>query len=169
MRLVILGDDNAAAGLFIEAVDDAGTMFLRSGGESAAVVEQGIDQRPLVMTGPDMDDHASRLVDDNEVFILVQDAQRNVLGACTGGRLVDFLLDAEDIAGMDLLTVPDGLAAQRDAAGFHEGLDFGTREVRKVAHQDHVEPLAAILFGCGDFVYGWIGHGFFLALRGQAA
>ncbi|MCE9541950.1 MAG: hypothetical protein K8R38_00265, partial [Verrucomicrobia bacterium] len=25
----------------------------------------------------------------------------------------------------------------------------------------------AILFGCGDFVYGGIGHGFFLALRGR--
>ena len=45
----------------------------------------GICQRARLNTGSGMDDHAGGFVDDGEVFVFVDDVERNVFGFETGG------------------------------------------------------------------------------------
>ena len=79
VRLVIAGDDHAAAGVFIEPVDDAGTVHPADGGERTEVVEEGVYQGAICIAGCRMDDHAVGFIDDGEVGILVEDRKRDVL------------------------------------------------------------------------------------------
>ena len=47
---------------------------------SSTLVEQRVDERALRVTGGGMDDHAGRLVDDDEVRILIDDVEVVVFG-----------------------------------------------------------------------------------------
>ena len=54
----------------------------------AAMGDQGVDQRAVGIAGGRMHDEARRLVDDDEVLVLVDDLQRDVLALrhCRRGR-----------------------------------------------------------------------------------
>ncbi len=82
---VVLGDDEAARGLLVEAVDDARPENAADARESRDVVEERVDQRAPRVPGGRMDDEAGGLVEDEEVAILVEDGERQVLGLGDGG------------------------------------------------------------------------------------
>ena len=46
----------------------------------AAVKQQGVDQRAAGAAGGRVDHHADRLVDDDQLVVLVEDVERDVLG-----------------------------------------------------------------------------------------
>lgn len=76
-----LGDDHDAARILVEPVDDPGTLFAANALEViAAMGEQGVYQRSVRCAGCRMDDHASRLVDDDEMSVFKEYGQGNVLG-----------------------------------------------------------------------------------------
>ena len=122
-------------------------------------MQEGVDQSSFLVARSDMHDHASRLVDDEQIIILVQDFQGNVLGSGSGRWLRRLLLDTEEISRLHLFIVFDQLSSQGDSSGFHQGLDLGTRKMREITNENHVDPLAAILLGGGDFVDCGFGHG----------
>lgn len=121
-------------------------------------MKEGIDQGPFLMARADVDDHPGGFVDHKKVGILVQDLDRDVLGACAGGKFRRLLLDAEEVSLPDLVVVADLLTPQGHPSRLHKGLDFGAGEMGKVTDKDHVEPLTRILCGGGDFVDGGVGH-----------
>ena len=43
------------------------------------MIEQGIDQSPIGIAGCRMDDHAAGLIDDDDVFIFIDDIQGDIL------------------------------------------------------------------------------------------
>ena len=57
-------------------MDDARPLLAADAAEIVDVMEQRVDQRAAVVSGGRMHDHAGRLVDDDEVAILVEDRQR---------------------------------------------------------------------------------------------
>ena len=75
-----------ARGILVEAVDDPRPALAADAGEAvAAMGEQGVHQRALVVAGRGMDDEPRRLVEHDEVGILVEDGERDVLRLRGGG------------------------------------------------------------------------------------
>ncbi len=75
-------------------MDNAWALDAANAGKGrAAMMQQGVDQRAGPVAGGRMDDHAGRLVDDDEVLILVE----HIKGDCFGQRGgVDRLGDFEN-------------------------------------------------------------------------
>ena len=76
MRGVVLGDDHQARGAAIEPVHDARPFLAADAAEIVDVMEQRVHQRAARVAGGRMHDHAGRLVDDDDVAVLVDDRQR---------------------------------------------------------------------------------------------
>jgi hypothetical protein len=72
-----------------------------------------------------VDDHACGLVHDKEVGILMQDLERDVLWACSGGWFRRLLLDPEEIPVVNFVVIANGLSPKGDASRLDERLDLG--------------------------------------------
>ena len=71
---VVFGGDDQAAGVPVDAVNDAGTLLAADAGEGVpAVVQQGVDQRAVRMARRRMHHHALWLVYHNDALILIDD------------------------------------------------------------------------------------------------
>jgi hypothetical protein len=78
---VVLGYDEAAAGIFVEAVNDAGAGDAADAAQfAAAVVEQGVDEGAVLVAGRRVDDEAGRFVEDEQAAVLVEDLKGDGLG-----------------------------------------------------------------------------------------
>ena len=77
VRGVGLGDHHDAAGLLVEAVHDARPLDPADARKAvAAMVDQRVDQRAGPVAGAGMHDQTGRLVDDDDVVVLVEDVER---------------------------------------------------------------------------------------------
>ena len=80
MRGVGLGDDQKAGRVLVEPVDDARPPDPADAGEArAAMADQRIDQGAIGMARRRMDDEPGRLVDHDQMLVLVDDIKRHVL------------------------------------------------------------------------------------------
>ena len=104
------------------------------------VVQQGVDQRAVRMTGAGVDHHARGLVHHDHVLVLVHDAQGQILGDG---------VDRRRRRQRDLHPRPDGHRRSRtvDDLPLHRDLavldQLGRTAAGHVGHQgrhDHVEP-----------------------------
>jgi hypothetical protein len=78
---VVFGDDQAAAGILVEAMDDAGSGDAADAAEmTGAMMEEGVDESVGGVAGGRVNDQSGGLVEDEEVVILVENLQRDVLG-----------------------------------------------------------------------------------------
>jgi hypothetical protein len=121
-------------------------------------MEQGIDECPVLMARPKVDDHPGGFVHHDQISVLMKDAQGDILRMGPCERLGCLLLDPKKVPLMDLLAAPDRFAVEQHPARLDQGLDFLAGERRQVPDQDHVETLARILRTCGEFVNGRMGH-----------
>jgi hypothetical protein len=167
MGLVVLGDNDASAGLLIKTMNDAGAMFTGTTGEGSDMVKESVDEGSLLVARADMDDHPGRFVDNEEICVLVEDLERDLLRSCTSGCLRRFLLNEKKIPFLNFVVIAHRHAPEGDPARFDERLDLGSGEVWKMTDQDHVKTLARIRGGGGDFVDGVCGH--FLPCHWRAA
>ena len=84
IRLVAVGTNSVAA----QAMHKAGAQRAADAGETvAAVGEQGVDERAVLVAGRGVHDHAARFVYYQQVVILVHDVDRDILRPelCVGG------------------------------------------------------------------------------------
>ena len=102
MRLVVFGDDEAAAGFLVEPVDDAGPGHAADAAQRPlAMMQQRVDERVFLVAGGGMHDQSGGLVQHQQRFVLEQNIQRNFLRLRLGGpgfRPVDFNLFARRAA-----------------------------------------------------------------------
>ena len=92
VRRVVLGDDHQPRRAAIEPVHDARPLLAADAAQIVDVMQQRVDQRAARVAGRRVHDHARRLVDDDQVVVLVDDRQRQRLGcgaASTGVGNVD--------------------------------------------------------------------------------
>lgn len=81
VRRIGLGYDQQAGSVLVDAMDDTRPRHAADARQlSLAMVQQGIDQRAVEITGGGMDDEAGGLVHDDETRVLVDDPQGNALG-----------------------------------------------------------------------------------------
>ncbi len=71
--------DKEAGGLLVQTVDHSGPLRLPLRGERPTATEQRVHESPAPVAGRGVDDHPRRLIDDEEILVLVDDADRNVL------------------------------------------------------------------------------------------
>ncbi len=138
--LVVFGDDEAAAGVLVEPVHDAGPGHAADAAERPlAMVEQGVDERMFLVAGGGMHDQPGGFVQNQQGFVLEQDVERNFLRLRLGGpgfRPVNLNLfpGARAVRGFD----PPAVDA--DMALFNQPLQGPARGGGKLSTQESVEP-----------------------------
>ena len=103
LGFVILGNDQQAAGIHVDPVHQhTHPVVLRVRPLGQAQVEsQSIDQRAREMPVARMDHHPGRFVHNQEIFILVDDIERNVFRQDLEAAPFIRHDKADDIAGTD--------------------------------------------------------------------
>ena len=148
---IVLGDDHHAGRPLVEPVHDAGPQFSADAAQIGHMMEQRVHQRTALMSGAWVHDHARRLVDNDDVAILVEHVESDGFGKGRGGyrrRQVhrDDIALAQGRVGFDTLD-----AWERDVSGFDQALYLRARIACNLAGQDAVEPQALVLGGHRDF------------------
>ncbi len=140
VRLVILGDDEAAAGFLVEPVDDARSRHAADAAQRAfAMMQQRVDERVFLVAGGGMHDESGGFVDDEQRFVLEQNIERNFFRLRLGGlgfRPMDFNF----FAGVRMMRGLDGLAVDADVAFFDQALQRAARGGGKFFAEKFVEP-----------------------------
>src|SRR5690606_4794335 len=85
MRLICLRDHQNSTGVLVESMNDSRPVPSAERGErTAAMMQQGIDERPAADPRSGRDDHARRLLDHDDMLVFMQDGQRHRLGLKKG-------------------------------------------------------------------------------------
>ena len=150
---VVLGGDEQAAGVPVDAVDDARADDPVDPRQApAAVVEQGVDQGAVGVAGGGVDHQAHGLVDHDDILVLEDHVQGDVLGdGLQGHRVGDDHGDL--IPDVQPLVFLQGLVLPVDPPLLQELLGGGPGQVGEDLGQEEVRPLAVLLGGEVD------GHG----------
>ena len=153
VREVVLGDDQQPRRVLVDAVDDPGPRDPADPAQrSAAMVEQRIDHRPVAIARGGVDDEPGGLVDDEQMLVLIDDAELDLL------RLVVRGLGGGDGEGEGLVALHlDRRVAHREPvgagqrAGLGQHLEPFARQRRHAVGKRAVEPPAAVARSERDF------------------
>ena len=124
LRLGALGHDEQPARILVDAVHEPQAWIL--GVVVRVILEvigQGIDQCPRIVAMPGMDDEARGLIDHQEVFVLVDDVQRDILGDDLQLTARTAQLERDDLEGLNAVVGLDGAVADEDIAALQRLLD----------------------------------------------
>ena len=153
---VVFGHEDAAAGVLIETVHDAGAERVATGGHGAAVVEDGVDQRALPMPGGGVDDEPGGFVEAEQVIVLIENVERDILGLNVGGS--DGLgrnLCVDAVAFPHGIGSAGGVAIDADESSGERFLPAGAAELRPLFGQPAVEARGSEVGGAVKyFVHG---------------
>ncbi len=145
VRKVVFRRDEQTGRVLVDAVHDAGPPLSADAGETvAAVGEQGVDERAVLVAGRGVHDHAARLVDDDEVVVLIHHVQRQVLRYQLRGSGVR-QRDDKRVARRGLIVFLHGCAVFRHRALREQPLGGAARELGQRARKESVDPLGALL------------------------
>ena len=145
VREVVLGCDDEAGCVFVDAVDDAGPLFPTDAGQRiAAVCQQCVDERAVCMTGGWMNDKPLGLVHNDYVRVLIADLERDLLRR--DGRLTHFgNCQLQRRPGRQLFVLFDGSSVPRDRALLDQALGLTAGKFRHEAAERAVEPFAVFV------------------------
>ena len=138
MSAVGFGDDDAAACVFVEPMNNAGPEGRADTGESAAVMQERGDESAGGVSRARVDDDPTVLVDDEKLLVLVENLDGDGFGL-NGGGLGLREGDLNGVAGSEGLLWFGGRAVEEDVTIPNEGLEAGTRTIRELASQVAVE------------------------------
>ena len=137
-RRLRLGDHHDAGGVLVEAMDDAGPFFPAYARQSiAAMGEEGVDQRAVLVAWGRVHDEASWLVEHDEITVLEQDGEGNRLREgprADGGGGVE---DVERAGADGLGRVAQQDSVSQDRSGLDQGLDAGAGHDADIGLQGH--------------------------------
>jgi hypothetical protein len=123
MGSIVLCDHHAAAGVAIEAMNDAGTGDASDAAElTLAVVQEGMDKGAMIMAGGGMGHHARGFIKHEQIVIFEQNAQGNEFGfrgrGARGGPM-----DDDALAGLGWGSGFHGVTIDTDVAFADEALN----------------------------------------------
>ena len=112
VRAVVLRHHHQAGRAAVEPVHDARPQLAADPAQIRDLMEQGVDERALRVPRGGMHDHAGRLVDDDDVRILINDVELDRFGLRRrAGRLRN--IDDDRLAGMHDAVWPHPLPVDR--------------------------------------------------------
>ncbi len=132
---------------------DAGTLDAADAGEAvAAMGDERVDQCSAGMSGGRVHDEVRRLIDDDDVGVLVDDIERDGLGGRLG-RLRFRHLYREGVARFDPIgPISYGRAAwTADVAGANQGLDACAAQAVDALSEQLVQADSGVGFCDGQF------------------
>ena len=137
---IVFSGDDEAAGVPVDAVDDAGAQLAADARKApGAVVQQGIDQGAVRVPRGRVDHHAHGLIHHDHIRVLVDHLQGNVLGP--GLRLLRLGKGHGDrFTAGEARTFPGGLTVYGDKAALNEPGRCRTGQVREPGGQEGVQP-----------------------------
>lgn len=141
VRAIIFRDDEAAGSILIESMHNAGAFDAADARKLAlAVVEQGIHQRAIGISGSGVNDNAGFLIQHDEVFIFKEDLEGDVL---RGGLGWDSFWqgDFDDIARLHRIARLGGFAIAEDVLFADQLLNARPRQVCQAAGKPGIEAI----------------------------
>ncbi len=147
MRLVRARDDEKARRVAVEPVDDPRSFRLVAPRDR--VRGEAMDERAAPMPGGRVDDHAGRLVDDEQVVVLVRDAKRDVL-PLDRGRATIRQLELDLLPAFEPMALRPPGAVDERASLADEPLGRGARADLRDRRQESIEPFPGRLRGDRD-------------------
>jgi hypothetical protein len=151
---IVLRRHHQPGGILVEPVHDARAPDAADPRQAgAAMGDQRVDQRAGLMARGRMHDKPPRLVDDDDVVILVDDVERDSFALGLG---IDRFrhVDCDRIAGGDMISGiangVDGGAVDRDMTRQDQRLQPRSRQPGKPQRQHAVEPGRSLVAGDDD-------------------
>ena len=127
MRTQRARDQHESGGVLVEAMDDAGTRQLRQFREG---MQQTVQQSAFVMARSGVDDQILRLVDDQEVLVLVTHVQFHGFRRQFIVRR-EFNVNFDDITGLQSVLLLHFSRIYRQLPAFYPHLQARSRKIRK--------------------------------------
>ena len=142
---VVLCHHQQAAGVLINAVDDARADLAANAGKAAlAMPQQGVDQRAVRVAGCGVHHHALGLVDHQQVGILVDDVQRDILRHGLDGLCVRDL-QQHGVSCLEFQTFGHSLAVALHMTLGHQRLQRRAGQAGVLAAEKAVDALPGSL------------------------
>ena len=142
--LVILGCHHDAGGILVQPVDDARADFPVDAGQILTMMHQGIDQSAGKHSCCRVHHHASCLIDDDYILVLIKNVQRNILRE----NFRIFRLRHGQFHRIASFQLVVSLAHRLIYGGIAAGnqlLHMGTGKLRLHSGQEYIQPLACLI------------------------
>jgi hypothetical protein len=141
MRRVVLGDHQQAGSVLVEPVHDARPLDPADAGKAfAAMSDQRVNQGPRFMPRAGMHHQAIRLVDDDQVVVLIDDIKRDILALRLRGDRRRHV-DCDRIPATDMISgVADGGVLHGHLAVEDQRFQPRARQVGQARREHAVEP-----------------------------
>ena len=148
---IVLGDHHQSGRPAIEAMNDSRPQLASDSAQIGHLVEQRVDKRSLRVAGGGMHHHASRLVHDDNIGVLVHDVEVEVLWFRRGARRL------RDVYRNRFPRSHDAIGGNRlprdgDLSVFDEPLDLGTRMAGEHARQKPIDAYPGLVCRDRDLV-----------------
>jgi hypothetical protein len=137
VRFVRARDDKEAGGVAVEPMDDSGPVLLPAPGLS----DQAVDERPGPMARARMHDDPGRLVDDEEMLVLVGDAEVDLLALQRLG-LLRRKLELELLPTLQSVALRSSAPVYPDRAGRQQPFGCRARADLRELGEEPVEAVA---------------------------
>ena len=142
-RLLVARNDKQSRGLLVEAVDNARTILFSPARQAAR--RQHAGERRARRPGRGMRDETNRLINDDEIVVLIEDRRLEDLGHLLHNLLKLRLVDRDYLTTLDARAAGLGLAVNRDVAVVDQTLRGCPRQARNGLMHDLVEPRTGVL------------------------
>ena len=120
---------------------DAGSQFAADSAEIRDVVQESVDERSRRMTRTWVNDHSWRLVDDDDVRVLMKDFQRRRFGLDGGRHRLRQIYD-DSIAGMHRKIGANVAPTHTHSSVSNELLDLRPGMIRQNRDEESIEALS---------------------------
>ena len=146
MRPIVLRHHHEAACVLVEPVHDARPALAADTGKArTAMGDQRVDQRTGLVSRGRVDHHVGRLIDNDDVIVLVDNLERDRFRGGLG-RLRRRHVEHDGIAGIDAMArIADRAAADRDRAGLDQRLEPAARQFGDMRRQHAVKPHSGVI------------------------
>ena len=144
VRRVVLGYHDQSGGTAVEAVHDAGAEFTADAAQVAHMVQKRIDESAVRVAGGRMHDHARRLVDDDEIRVVVDDVEGQRLGPRRRRRRRRHV-HPHHVAGVDGGSRARRRAVEQDVPLSDQLLDLRPGAASQLRSQELVESQAGVV------------------------
>lgn len=141
-----LGNDQKAARILVDPVNNAGAFDAANSGQTvAAMVDERIDKRSRPVASTRMNHETCGFVDDDEVIVFVNDGQRDVFALRLG------VLRLRNCQGKPITLVDPVFRlnyfapAYGDVAGLDQGLNSISAQRVQPARQDGIKALSGVI------------------------